>query len=54
MNAVEVIALCVAAIVLAATLCSLAVAIAVGLTRRHPQDIIRGGSENAMLRRGQR
>jgi hypothetical protein len=36
MGAAEVMALCIAAVVLAAILCSLAVAIAVCWTRRHP------------------
>lgn len=36
MGAAEVMALCIAAVVLAAILCALAVALAVWWTRRHP------------------
>lgn len=42
MSAVEVVALCIAAVVLAAILCSLAVGIAVRWTQRHPQARRRG------------
>lgn len=44
MGAAEVMALCIAAVVLAAILCSLAVAIAVCWTRRHPHDMRDGPS----------
>lgn len=37
MGTVEVIALCIAAVVLAAGLCSLAVVVAIRWTRRHPE-----------------
>ncbi len=53
MGAVEVIALCIAAVVLAAILCALAVVIAVRWTGRHPRHAPRSDTDTAD-KRGQR